>query len=136
MFELYLQWDYVLLRAVAMISSDFNPFILSNMATFRFELDHRPTRNKTYNLYLMVTVGKKRTKKKTGIQLKHIDDFNPSCKGNNWIRANVLDAKALNEQLRLMLVKAQDCLLYTSVRGKPSGCDTCFIYEDRPKVMR
>jgi len=78
------------------------------MATFRFELDHRPTRNKTYNLYLMVTVGKKRTKKKTGIQLKHIDDFNPSCKGNNWIRANVLDAKALNEQLRLMLVKAQE----------------------------
>ena len=108
MFELYLQWDYMLLRAVAVISSDFNPFILSNMATFRFELDHRPTRNKTYNLYLMVTVGKKRTKKKTGIQLKHIDDFNPSCKGNNWIRANVLDAKALNEQLRLKLVKAQE----------------------------
>lgn len=108
MFELYLWWNYVQLRAVAVISSDFNPFILSNMATFRFELDHRPTRNKTYNLYLMVTVGKKRTKKKTGIQLKHIDDFNPSCKGNNWIRANMLDAKALNEQLRLMLVKAQE----------------------------
>ena len=78
------------------------------MATFRFELDHRPTRNKTYNLYLMVTVGKKRTKKKTVFNWKHIDDFNPSCKGNNWIRANVLDAKALNEQLRLMLVKAQE----------------------------
>ena len=77
-----MQWNCVLLRAVAVISSDFNPFILSNMATFRFELDHRPTRNKTYNLYLMVTVGKKCTKKKTGIQLKHIDDFNPSCKGN------------------------------------------------------
>lgn len=78
------------------------------MATFRFELDHKPTRNKTYNLYLMVTVGKKRTKKKTGIQVKRIDDFNPSCKGNNWIRANVLEAKALNEQLRLMLIKAQE----------------------------
>ena len=70
MFELYLQWDYVLLRALDMIPSDFNPLILSNMATFRFELNHRPTRNKTYNLYLMVTVGKKRTKKKTGIQLE------------------------------------------------------------------
>ncbi len=78
------------------------------MATFRFELDHRPTRNKTYNLYLMVTVGKKRTKRKTGIQLNRIDDFNPSCKGNNWIRANVLDSKAMNEQLRLMLIKAQE----------------------------
>lgn len=58
------------------------------MATFRFELDHKPTRNKTYNLYLMVTAAGKRTKKKTGIQLKRIDDFNPQCKGNNWIRAN------------------------------------------------
>lgn len=78
------------------------------MATFRFELDHKPTRNKTYNLYLMVTVGSKRTKKKTGIQLKRIDDFNPQCKGNNWIRANVPDAKALNEQLRQMLAQAHD----------------------------
>lgn len=78
------------------------------MATFRFELDHKPTRNKTYNLYLMVTVGSKRTKKKTGIQLKRIDDFNPQCKGNNWIRANVPDAKSLNEQLRQMLAQAND----------------------------
>lgn len=78
------------------------------MATFRFELDHKPTRNKTYNLYLMVTVGSKRTKKKTGIQLKRIDDFNLQCKGNNWIRANVPDAKALNEQLRQMLAQAND----------------------------
>ena len=34
------------------------------MATFRFELDHKPTRNKTYNLYLIVTAAGKRTKKK------------------------------------------------------------------------
>ena len=78
------------------------------MATFRFELDHKPTRNKTYNLYLMVTAAGKRTKKKTGIQLKCIDDFNPQCKGNNWIRANVPDAKVLNEQLRLILEQAKE----------------------------
>ena len=78
------------------------------MATFRFELDHKPTRNKTYNLYLMVTAAGKRTKKKTGIQLKRIDDFNPQCKGNNWIRANVPDAKVLNEQLRLILEQANE----------------------------
>ena len=78
------------------------------MATFRFELDHKPTRNKTYNLYLMVTAAGKRTKKKTGIQLKRIDDFNPQCKGNNWIRANVPEAKVLNEQLRLMLAQANE----------------------------
>lgn len=69
-------------------------------------LDHKPTRNKTHNLYLMVTAAGKRTKKKTGIQLKRIDDFNPQCKGNSWIRANVPEAKALNEQLRVMLMQA------------------------------
>ena len=78
------------------------------MATFRFELDHKPTRNKTYNLYLMVTAAGKRTKKKTGIQLKRIDDFNPQCKGNNWIRANVPESKVLNEQLRVMLMQANE----------------------------
>ena len=78
------------------------------MATFRFELDHKPTRNKTYNLYMMVTVAGKRVKKKTGVQLKRIDDFNPQCKGNNWIRANVPDAANLNEFLRQMLVQANE----------------------------
>lgn len=34
------------------------------MATFRFELDHKPTRNKTYNLYLMVTAAGKRTQRR------------------------------------------------------------------------
>lgn len=91
------------------------------MATFRFELDHKPTRNKTYNLYLMVTAAGKRTKKKTGIQLKRIDDFNPQCKGNNWIRANVPDAKVLNEQLRLMLAQANEAYQESASDGDVSS---------------
>lgn len=78
------------------------------MATFRFELDHKATRNKTYNLYLMITAAGKRAKKKTGVELKRIDDFNPKCRGNNWIRANVPDAKSLNEHLRQLLVEANN----------------------------
>ena len=89
------------------------------MATFRFELDHRPTRNKTYNLYMMVTVGSKRTKKKTGLQLKKIDDFNPRCKGSSWIRANVSEAKVWNEKLRLMLVEAN--VTYNKLEIKGGG---------------
>ena len=91
------------------------------MATFRFELDHRPTRNKTYNLYMMVTVGSKRTKKKTGLQLKKIDDFNPRCKGNNWIRANVPEAKVWNEKLRLMLVEANETYNKLENKGEVSA---------------
>lgn len=91
------------------------------MATFRFELDHRPTRNKTYNLYMMVTVGSKRTKKKTGLQLKKIDDFNPRCKGNNWISANVSEAKVWNEKLRLMLVEAYETYNKLENKGEVSA---------------
>lgn len=91
------------------------------MATFRFELDHKPTRNNTYNLYLMVTVAKKRTKRKTGIQLARIDDFNPSCKGNNWIRSRVPESKALNEQLRLMLVQANETYNDLETKGEVSS---------------
>lgn len=99
-----------------------NLYTLRKIATFRFELDHKPTRNKTYNLYLMVTAAGKRTKKKTGIQLKRIDDFNPQCKGNNWIRANVPDAKALNEQLCLMLAQANDAYQELASDGDVSFC--------------
>ena len=57
---------------------------------------------------MIITVAGKRSKKKTGIQVLHIDDFNPKCRGNNWIRAGVSDSKALNERLRLMLVEANE----------------------------
>lgn len=78
------------------------------MAAFRFELDHRPTRNSKYNLYFIVSVKNKRTKRKTGIQLDRIDDFNPKARHNNWIKSSVLKAKVWNEQLRLLLVDAQE----------------------------
>lgn len=78
------------------------------MAAFRFELDHRPTRNGKYNLYFIVSVKNKRTKRKTGIQLDRIDDFNPKARHNNWIKSSVLKAKVWNEQLRLLLVDAQE----------------------------
>lgn len=91
------------------------------MATFRFELDHKSTRNNTYNLYLMVTVGKKRTKKKTGIQLKRIEDFNPGCKGNNWVRANVPEHKVWNEQLRQMLIEATETYKAIEAKGDVSS---------------
>ena len=91
------------------------------MATFRFELDHKATRNKTYNLYLMITVGCKRMKKKTGIQVKRIDDFNPKCKGNNWIRASVGDAKIQNEHLRQLLVQANETYNELNKKGEVSS---------------
>ena len=78
------------------------------MATFRFELNGRPTRNKTYVVYLRVTVGGKRKLIKTMVEIARPCDFNAKCKGENWIRGGVRDAKVLNAQLADILAKAKE----------------------------
>lgn len=78
------------------------------MATFRFELNGRPTKNKTYVVYLRVTVGGKRKLIKTMVEIARPSDFNAKCKGENWVRGGVRDAKALNAQLADILAKAKE----------------------------
>lgn len=78
------------------------------MATFRFELNGRPTKNKTYVMYLRVTVGGKRKLIKTMVEIARPSDFNAKCKGENWIRGGVRDAKVLNAQLADILAKAKE----------------------------
>ena len=78
------------------------------MATFRFELNGRPTKNKTYVVYLRVTVGGKRKLIKTMVEIARPSDFNAKCKGENWIRGSVRDAKVLNAQLADILAKAKE----------------------------
>lgn len=78
------------------------------MATFRFELNGRPTKNKTYVVYLRVTVGGKRKLIKTMVEIARPSDFNAKCKGENWIRGGVRDATVLNAQLADILAKAKE----------------------------
>ena len=78
------------------------------MATFRFAVEKRPTRSKQYNIYLFVTVAGKTNRKKTGVVIDHIDDFNYNAKQNNWIRSKVLNVKSLNEQLHLIIEEARE----------------------------
>lgn len=78
------------------------------MATFRFELNGRPTKNKTYVVYLRVTVDGKRKLIKTMVELARPSDFNAKCKGENWVRGGVRDAKVLNSQLADILAKAKE----------------------------
>lgn len=78
------------------------------MATFRFELNGRPTKNKTYVVYLRVTVGGKRKLIKTMVEIARPSDFNAKCKGENWVRGGVRDAKVLNAQLADILTKAKE----------------------------
>ncbi len=78
------------------------------MATFRFEISNKPNRNKKYMLMLCVTVAGKRKRVKTPIELDKPGDFNPKCRGENWVRASVPDAKVLNAHLSAILDRAKD----------------------------
>ena len=78
------------------------------MASVRFELNGRPTKNKTYVVYLRVTVGGKRKLIKTIVEVSRPADFNAKCKGENWIRANVHDAKSMNALLADILARAKE----------------------------
>lgn len=91
------------------------------MATFRFELSNKPNRNKKYMLMLCVTVAGKRKRIKTPIELSKRADFNPKCRGENWIRANVLDSKTLNAQLADILTNAKETYKELDKRGEVSS---------------
>ena len=78
------------------------------MASFRFELNSRPTRNKTYVVYLRITVGGKRKLIKTTVELARPSDFNAKCKGENWVRSSARDSKVLNAQLADFLAKVKE----------------------------
>lgn len=78
------------------------------MASFRFELNGRPSKNKTYVIYLRVTVGGKRKLIKTNVEIARPSDFNAKCKGENWVRGSVRDAKVLNAELADILAKAKE----------------------------
>ncbi|MDE6787106.1 MAG: site-specific integrase, partial [Muribaculaceae bacterium] len=91
------------------------------MATFRFELSNKPSRNKKYMLMLCVTVAGKRKRIKTPVELDKPADFNPKCRGENWVRANVAGAKALNAQLADFLDRAKDTYKELDKSGEVSS---------------
>lgn len=77
------------------------------MASFRFELNNKPTKNKTYSVLLCVTTGGKRKRVKTSIEVRRKSDFNAKAKQANWIRSSEKDSKKWNEILERELEKAK-----------------------------
>lgn len=63
------------------------------MATFRFEVNNRLAKNKTYNILLCITTDGERKRLKTSIDLKCRSDFNLKAKQDNWIRPSEPDCK-------------------------------------------
>ena len=77
------------------------------MATFRFEVNNKPTKNKTYNILLCITTDGKRKRLKTSVDVKRRSDFNPKAKQDNWIRPSEPNYKAWNVALASELEKAK-----------------------------
>ena len=67
--------------------------------TFNLELNNRPTKNKTYSILLRITQDKKHLRKKTTVELKSKQDFNPKAKQGNWIRTSEANHKKWNDAL-------------------------------------
>ena len=77
------------------------------MATFRFEVNNKPTKNKTYNILLCITTDGKRKRLKTSVEVKRRSDFNNKAKQDNWIRPLEPNYKAWNVALAAELEKAK-----------------------------
>jgi len=76
--------------------------------TFNLELNNRPTKNKTYSILLRITQDKKHIRKKTTVELKSKQDFNPKAKQGNWIRTSEANHKKWNEALANEIEEAKN----------------------------
>lgn len=77
------------------------------MATYRFELNDKPSRNGKYAVFLRVTVNGKRKKFKTPVEVNRKSDWNPTPKGDNWIRPSEPNSKVWNQTLSKTIEKAK-----------------------------
>ncbi|MCK9627505.1 MAG: site-specific integrase [Bacteroidales bacterium] len=69
------------------------------MASFRFEIGNKPTRNKTFQIFLVISIAGNRTRIKTSIAVNKKSDFNSKAKQNNWIRPSEPNALSWNQSL-------------------------------------
>lgn len=91
------------------------------MATFRFELNNKPTRNKKYSILLCVSANGIRKRIKTNIEVTKKSDWNPTPKGDNWIRTSEPQYKKLNLELAEIINRAKDTYKELGKKGQASS---------------
>jgi site-specific recombinase XerD len=69
------------------------------MASFRFEISNKPTRNRVFPLYLVVSIAGQRKRIKTSVAVRRKSDFNSKAKQNKWIRPSEPLAEVWNKDL-------------------------------------
>ena len=91
------------------------------MATFRFEISNKPTRNKTFPVYLVISIAGQRKRVKTSIATKKKSDFNSKAKQNKWIRPSEPNAEIWNQSLSKELESARKMFDQLRDTGKVSS---------------
>ena len=91
------------------------------MATFRFELNNKPTRNNKYAVLLCVSANGIRKRIKTNIEVSRKSDWNPTPKGDHWIRTSEPLHKKLNLELTDIINKAKDTYKELGKKGQASS---------------
>lgn len=75
--------------------------------SYRFELDSKPCRNGKFAVYCRITINGKRKKFKTPIEVWK-RDWNPTPKGDKWIRPSEPNYKKMNSDLSEIITKAKE----------------------------
>ena len=78
------------------------------MATYRFELNNKQTRNKKFQVLLCITINGKRKRIKTDIEVNKKSDWNSTPKGDNWIRPSEPNFKVWNQKLADIINEAKN----------------------------
>ena len=73
------------------------------MATFRFELNGRPSKEGKYVVYLRETIEGKRRLIKTPVMVDRRSNFNPKTKRQKWVRGNSDETIKKNQLLSKIL---------------------------------
>lgn len=73
------------------------------MATFRFELNGRPSKDGKYVVYLRETIDGKRRLIKTSVTVNRPSNFNTKTKRQKWVRGNSNEANKKNQLLSQIL---------------------------------
>lgn len=84
--------------------------------SYRFELDSKPRRNGKFAIYCRITINGKRKKFKTPIEIWK-KDWNPTPKGDNWIRPSESNYKKMNSDLSEIIIKAKKQYKELSEKG-------------------
>ena len=74
-------------------------FSMKNIPTFHPEINHKINTDKTYSVFLRITLNRKMKRLPTGIFLKRSTDFNKNAAFGKWVRTSELLNKDHNDLL-------------------------------------